>query len=692
MLWSTQNSLHRREWLRGAAGAVMGAAVAQRLWAQGAIGELPPLHRFTRMVHEFYERQIAAAAEVGAKRRAALQSRADAEAYVTLVRAKIRESFGPFPEKTPLKPRVSGIVDRDAYTIEKVTFESRPEFFVTANLYVPKGRPFPLPGVVGSCGHSTNGKAAEAYQSFAQGLARQGYVVLIFDPIGQGERFQYPDERLEKSTVGAGVLEHLHAGNQQFLVGEFFGTWRAWDGIRALDYLLSRPEVDSQHVGITGNSGGGTMTMWLCGLDPRWTMAAPSCAVTQFRRNFQNELPADTEQCPPRILAYGLEHDDFLAAMAPKPVIILAQERDYFDARGSEHAFHNLRKLYGLFGAEQNIQLFIGPNEHGYSQPNREAMYGFFNRQTKIVAGSAEPPLAIEKDPTLWVMPHGQVADIASRTVLDFTRDKAASLAKSRPALDAVGLRAALKTVLKLPAAMGVPEYRILRGGSGRRYPLANFTCYAVTTEPGIEATVTRLSRQPHISRPPTGAPEAVLYVSHHSADAELRGDAWLKTVISDAGETPCYACDVRGIGDSQPDTCGGANTFLTPYGNDYFYAAHGLMLDRPYPGQRTFDVLQVLAWLESLGHRRVHLVARGWGAIPATFAAVLASTVSRVTLKHALRSYHDIATAEQYEWPLSALVPDILSHCDLPDCYRALQKKDLTLQDLVGPDGVPNK
>src|SRR5690606_4703665 len=110
------------------------------------------------------------------------------------------------------------------------------------NLYIPKGRQFPLPGVVGSCGHSLNGKAAEPYQAFAQGLARQGYVVLIFDPLGQGERFQYVDENL-RSRVGAGVAEHLLAGNQQFLIGEFLGAWRAWDGVRALDYLLSREEV-----------------------------------------------------------------------------------------------------------------------------------------------------------------------------------------------------------------------------------------------------------------------------------------------------------------------------------------------------------------------------------------------------------------------------------------------------------------
>src|SRR6185312_193068 len=171
---------------------------------------------------------------------------------------------------------------------------------------------------------------------------------------------------------------------QQFTVGEFFGSWRAWDGMRTLDYLLSREEVDPQHVGITGNSGGGTETTWLIGVERRWTMAAPSCFVTTFLRNLENELPADTEQCPPRALALGLDHSDFIAAMAPKPVELLTQEKDFFDTRGTQEAYTRLQQLYRLLGAEENIGLFRGPTYHGYSPENREAMYRWFNHVTKI--------------------------------------------------------------------------------------------------------------------------------------------------------------------------------------------------------------------------------------------------------------------------------------------------------------------
>ncbi|MCP4816665.1 MAG: prolyl oligopeptidase family serine peptidase, partial [Planctomycetaceae bacterium] len=197
-----------------------------------------------------------------------------------------------------------------------------------------------------------------------------------------------------------------------FLVGDFFGMWRAWDGIRALDYLLTRKEVDPKHIGVTGNSGGGTMTTWLCGVEPRWTMAAPSCFVTTFRRNLENELAADTEQCPPRVLAEQLDHDDFIAAMAPQPAILLAKERDYFDVRGTKEAYQRLKKLYRLLGHEENISMFVGPTYHGYSQENREAMYQWFNRATSASSSNKEPDLQIEEDKTLWCTPQGQVAGL----------------------------------------------------------------------------------------------------------------------------------------------------------------------------------------------------------------------------------------------------------------------------------------
>jgi pimeloyl-ACP methyl ester carboxylesterase len=198
-----------------------------------------------------------------------------------------------------------------------------------------------------------------------------------------------------------------------------------------------------------------------------------------------------------------------------------------------------------------------------------------------------------------------------------------------------------------------------------------------VETEPGVFALVVRLHDEALMSRPPRGTKRAILYVSHHSADAELRAEPWIAELIQSEPGSAFYACDVRGIGESQPDTCG-PRSFLTPYGSDYFYAIHSIMLDRPYAGQKTHDILRVLDWLAAQGHEEVHLAGNGWGAIPATFAALLADPVKQVTLKHALTSYSDVAESEEYNWPLSSFVPGVLERFDLPDCYRALAAKQL--------------
>ncbi len=640
---------------------------------------ISPLNRFPRMVQEYFLDRFRQIEQVSEKRRTGLRSKSDAEAYVREIQGKIQKCLGPWPDKTPLNARTTGTLDRDAYKIENVIFESRPGFLVTANLYIPKGLKTPLPAIIGTCGHGDPGKATPIYQSFAQGLARKGYIVLIFDPIGQGERVQYLSTDL-KPQRGIGVPEHNYAGSQMVLTGEALSTWLTWDAVRCVDYLLTRPEVDAKQIGVTGNSGGGTQATWLCGVERRLSMAAPSCFIVGFGQNLQNELPADIEQCPPAALSLGLDHSDFIAAMAPKPVMILDQEKDYFDVRGAENSLSRMKKLYKLFGAEDNAALFIGPEYHGYSQHNREAMYEWFNKATRNGSKKAEPVLSLEKEESLWCTPNGQVGGIKSRTVFSFTKQASESLKKKRLALEIDALKKAVVSNLKLPASDSIANFRILRPSVDRQYPKKFAATYAIETEPLILALVYRLSETPLLSRPPVGLKRAVLYVSHHSADDELRSDATLKEIILAEPDSAIFACDVRGIGESKPNTCG--DDFLKPYGNDYFYAAHSNMLNYPYVGQKTFDVLRIIDWLKSYGHTEIHLVARGWGAIPATFAGLLSESVKQVTLKNALTSYTDIAESEDYNWPLSTLLPGVLKEFDLPDCYRALAAKNLSQLD----------
>jgi dienelactone hydrolase len=651
----------RRDLLHLAGGlALTGLGLPARASAQASAAPatgVVPYQRFSRTVHEYYVAKVRGIEKRSMARKSALSTKAEAEAYVAEVRERIAKTFAPMPkEKTPLNAKVTGILDRDGYTVEKVIFESQPKFFVTANLYLPKERHGgKVPGVVGSCGHSNNGKCAEAYQGFAQGLARLGTACLIFDPIGQGERSQYVDAAGTLLIKGS-TTEHNHAGNQMELVGEFLGSWRAWDGIRALDYLLSRPEIDPRHVGITGNSGGGTMSTWLIGLERRWTMGAPACFVTTWRRNLENELPQDNEQCPPRALAYELDHDDFLAAMAPRPVIILAQSRDYFDARGSEETYGRLRHLYR-----------------------------FFNSLTDASdAAAAEPAIVVEEDKTLQCTPTGQVVlDPGSKTVFAFTKAKAERLKAAREAkpLAADKLREAVAESLRLPERdpAKAPDYRILRAyGPKRGYPKEHWIHYAVESEPGIHAVCTVLFDAPHVSQlpaAPEGGGKVLLWIGEQSSDAELREDPSLSELASTlAPGTLLVACDIRGVGESLPVTAG--NQPLSYYGADYFYAAYANMLGKPYLGGKTHDVLRVVDLLASRGWNEIHLAAKGKATLAAGLAAFLDDRVKRVTLNQRLESWHSIATGEHYQWPLSHMLFGVLRTWDLPDVWKALESK----------------
>jgi dienelactone hydrolase/pimeloyl-ACP methyl ester carboxylesterase len=643
------------------------------------------LNRFGRMMQEFMVRRVRTISEENRENILGMRSKKAALEYQEHVRKTLRKTFGRKPAKTPLKAETVGVVERDAYDIEKVIFESRPNLPVTANLYVPHDLDGPAPGVLGVCGHSGNGKACEAYQSFSQGLARKGYVVFIFDPLSQGERLQYHDGE-GGSRVGGCTTEHNWMGRQQTLFGDFFGAWRAWDGVQALEYLKGRPEVDTAQIGLTGNSGGGTMTTMLLAATGAWfgetpfSMAAPSCYITTWRCNLENELPADAEQQPPYTLAAGMEMGDLLIPHAPKPLILLGQEHDYFDARGLEDTYERLKHYWGLFGAEDNLQLFIGPRPHGYHQENREAMYAFFGEQTGLDT-SGEPELTIEEDETLWCTESGQVDELNPATVFDFTREKSVELAEKRATVSGEDLRKAVTTLLALPKLPEEPpHYRVIRPQSGRGYPgEKSAAVYVLETDPQWEAqaVVYKLDEGARASRPIPGDGPATLWIPHHSSDDDLREDALCKKLGK--REDAFFTCDYRGIGESIPNTCT-HRSFEGIYGSDYMYASYGKMLDEPYPGMRVYDIIRTLDFMAEYGYDEVHLVGRGWGAIPAALAALLDERVTQVTLRHAPISWSEMTETEMQQWPLSTMLPGALQKFDLPDVYRELASKSLQL------------
>ena len=627
-------------------------------------------HLYPHMVQEYFVARVREIAEKRAAERAKIRSRAAVLRLRAAVRRKLRACFGPRPRKTRLNARVTGLVKRRHYTIEKIIYESRPGLVVTANLYRPR-REGPLPAVLGACGHSNNGKAYGLYQAFAQNLARLGFAVLIYDPLSQGERIQYTRRDGLAEAMGC-CREHNMMGNQMSLLGDFFGMWRTWDGIRGLDYLLSRPEVDKTRVGVTGNSGGGTLTTYLTAMDERFTMAAPSCFITTYPADLENELPADSEQIPPGIIAAGLDQVDFFVGQMPRPTLILGQQNDYFDVRGTRQTYEELRRLYGILGQEDKVQLFIGPREHGYFKENREAMYRFFCRHAGIRERITEPRLRIEKEETLFAARKGQVWEEGSRRVFDFTREKAAAVAANRKPVKDAELRELLPRVLALPQRSGPPHYRILRPTSlyaERRY---EGTRFAVETEPGIQAILMRIGLEPRYGPLPKGR-RATLYVPHMSTveDAKAR--------FTPAGRGTYFALDVRGIGHTRARTCNDRG-FFEPYGSDYFYASHGGMLNEPYAGRRVHDLLATLDLLADHGYREIHLMGRGLGALACAFAACLHPSVKRVTLRNTLLSFHELTQSPLQSWPFSSLVRGVLNYFDLPDCYRVLKSKGLCI------------
>jgi hypothetical protein len=180
------------------------------------------------------------------------------------LRKRMLDDFGGFLERTPLNARVVGVVQRPAYKIEKVIFESQPHFYVTANLYLPTTGHPPYPAILFPLGHEPGGKANPTWQQMLGSLATKGFVALTWDPIGQGERLQIYDQDLRDSKVGDSTTEHTVVGTQCLLIGDHLARYTIWDGIRALDYLFSRPEVDPTRVGLTGNSGGNPYRLHRC--------------------------------------------------------------------------------------------------------------------------------------------------------------------------------------------------------------------------------------------------------------------------------------------------------------------------------------------------------------------------------------------------------------------------------------------
>ncbi|MFP3897518.1 MAG: alpha/beta hydrolase family protein [Anaerolineales bacterium] len=597
----------------------------------------------------------------------ALSTRREALAYQEHVRAAINDAFSPRPARTPLNARVTGTIDRSRCRIEKIVFESRPQFQVTANLYLPHTLEAPAPAVLGTCGHSAQGKAYHLYQGFCQRLAHAGFVALIYDPISQGERDQYTLLK-DREAVESCTRAHNMMGKQLELLGDWFGIWRAWDGIRALDYLLSRPEVDPQRVGITGNSGGGTMTTWLWAIEERFTMAAPGCFVTTFLHNLENELPADCEQYPPGVLGAGLEMADFLIARAPLPVLILGQHYDYFDRRGHQEACDEVQHFYELLGApEENVACFRGDQPHGYWRENQEAMVDFFVHHAGLDDVEHLDETKSLEEEALYATPQGDVIKAGSTPIYQLIAERADTLARQRSPLSDKALKSKLTELLHLPAERTLPHHRNLRPTESNGETYAR---YAIETEGSIRAILRKKMDEPRRAHSLDVEETIHLFLPHYASEKDLREDPLARALTDDM---PLYALDVRGLGESRPDE---EESFWQPYGMDYMLHGYSLLFGESYLGRRVLDVLQTMDLLVNQGAHEIHLYGRGQGALIALFSALLHGRTTTVTLKNIPKSYHEWTQVSLVDWPAANGLHDVLQYFDLEDCIEVLGDK----------------
>ncbi len=351
-----------------------------------------------------------------------LSSKADWTAHKAEVKAVLCESLDKFT-KTPLNARTTGILERDAFTVEKVIFESQPGFYVTAGLFLPKKRQNPAPAVIYCCGHTDLGFRSDTYQQVILNLVNKGFIVLAFDPLGQGERLQYPDPQTGTSKMGGPTAEHSYAGIQTLLTGNSLSDYFIWDGIRVIDYLETRPEVDIKRLGITGRSGGGTQTALIAACDDRIYAAAPENYITNFKRLLQSIGPQDAEQNPYKAIAKGFDHPDFLHIRAPRPTLMITTTHDFFSIQGARETYAEAMKSYKALGKPENLTMVEDFGNHQSTKSNRESLYAFFQKHLNNSGDPTDLPTTPFTLKELQVTPTGQVGtSYECQTVFDLNQ------------------------------------------------------------------------------------------------------------------------------------------------------------------------------------------------------------------------------------------------------------------------------
>ena len=585
----------------------------------------------------------------------------------TRLRQRLNQILGDLPTvKEPLNARTTRTIRHSDYHIENVAYESRPGFYVTANLYVPSVGTPPYPAVLVPCGHSRLGKAYPDYQRIGILLAKHGLVALVYDPIGQGERLQFPS-----AALNAG-LQHKLSNVNSLLVGRTLVGYHVWDGVRSADYLQTRPEVAPQTpIGLTGNSGGGAQTMYLMAFDERIGPAAPSCHITTLERNFELGAAGDGCQSPPGTGAALIDHPDFFTIRAPKPSLILAAQRDYKDIRHTRQTFEDCRLTYALLNSIQNMSLFVADDKHSFSQPRREAAVNWMCRWLRNDNRRvSEPTLEILTPEELQATESGQTLTEFSnaRSILNLNLQRAQELTAGHPHFEQLSndeAQARLRNLLKISYP---PSCQAERHGTVKHADY-HVEKLLLCSQNGVPLPA--LWYHPQRSATP---PLATLYCDSRG---KTNGND-IHPLVADRLEQGHHvlSIDLRGWGETSPPA-----TSIIYAAGDHVTAMFSFHLGEPLLGQRVSDLLTAANWLvknHAVHEQHLHLVGAHHAGVVTLHAATLHPQFASVTLSETIQSWNDMLNhPTDLHW-IGNVVPGVFAHYDLPMLARRLQSQQV--------------
>ena len=600
-----------------------------------------------------------------------IKTREQVEARQADVRARLLSLIGEPEHGIPLDARVTGTHDSEGFRIENVLYNAQPGRRITANLYLPANGNGPWPAIILSPGHSPNGKASN--YGFAANLARNGFVALSYDIVGQGERLEYYDPASGRSLAERPTGDHSLASFPAILTGGSVARYFIEDAMQGVDYLSSRPEVDAGRIGAFGCSGGGTVTAYLAALDRRVKAAAIACYVTDFEHLLMTAGPQDAEQSVPGFIASGLDIPDWIELAAPKPYAVVSTTEDMFPFDGAKAAVQEARAFWSAFGAEEKLIWITGPGGHGAISPVGNDIVGFF-RQSLGAEGPMFPfdMLNPERPEDLLVTPTGQLmTSFGTVTLADLERARAEAIRPTLPRT-AASLQEAVRRHTGA-AATPASQQGVTRISQETFDNL-------VVSELKLLSDIGPLHLRVIQAKLPDNGP-VLLVVDPADMDskpakdrfAQLARDGW--TVVR---------LQVRGA-----DGEGEAKAELV--GDQNILALRAMLTSHTLAGIRIDDTIAAMNWIDSeYSEAPVTVVGKGIMGPVALQAALLDPRIDAVRMEQSLVSLRfAVSVPIAVKLPANT-VPGMLSSYDLPDIMAALAPRRVTVSEPIGPLGEP--